>query len=61
MSTVAYSSAVLFMPALWHSITVEVRMGTMWRLKALIWRATRTSMSAALAWSLMAISDLTST
>jgi hypothetical protein len=42
ISRVAYSSALRRMPARWHSITVDVRMGTTWRGKREMLRATRT-------------------
>ena len=47
ISMAAYSKAVLFMSALWHSITVEVRMGTTCLGKRVMLRATLTSILAA--------------
>lgn len=60
MSMEAYSKAVFFMLARWHSMTVDVRMGTTCLGNLEMLRATRTSMRAAVVWSLMAMSDLTS-
>eukprot|EP00967_Tisochrysis_lutea_P003980 scaffold4757_cov28-Tisochrysis_lutea.AAC.1 len=61
MSVVAYSNAEPRRPARWHSMTHEVRMGTMCEGKREMLRATRQSRRAAVMWSLILMSGLTST
>jgi hypothetical protein len=47
MSIDAYSKAVFRSPDRWHSMTVEVRMGTTWAGNLEMLRETRISMRAA--------------
>mmetsp|Transcript_36982 Transcript_36982/g.82212 ORF Transcript_36982/g.82212 Transcript_36982/m.82212 type:complete len:214 (-) Transcript_36982:3803-4444(-) len=56
----AYSKAVFLRPARWHSITVDVRMGTTCLGNLEMLRATRISIRAAVVWSSMAMRLLTS-
>mmetsp|Transcript_29013 Transcript_29013/g.78132 ORF Transcript_29013/g.78132 Transcript_29013/m.78132 type:complete len:225 (-) Transcript_29013:3639-4313(-) len=59
MSMAAYSKADFFRPARLHSMIVDVRMGTMCLGNLEMFLATRTSMRAAVVWSLMATRLLT--